>query len=229
MSCARVALNALFDNLPSRTSSCARRIRRCKRMPVPQRITETESLPDWVDRASLDSQGCVDADMPCAACGYNLHALTATGHCPECGVAVFESLRQQALRYANSRWVGRLANGTGCLFATLVSAPLTSLLFVISKHGDWLLALAIMMAAISMAVALIGTTLLTEPEPGRRVPRKAVYLRCVARYCPAAAVCAAVVLLVVIVCVRPKTVTLPLSLPYLAAVFFGITVSPAAI
>src|SRR5262249_59076791 len=41
--------------------------------------------------------GCVDTDLACVACGYNLRTQPVSGRCPECATAAHVSLRARPL------------------------------------------------------------------------------------------------------------------------------------
>ena len=42
-------------------------------------------------QAALDALGCIDENLACFRCGYNLRSIHASGNCPECGTPVRRS------------------------------------------------------------------------------------------------------------------------------------------
>ncbi|MCX5658192.1 MAG: hypothetical protein NTW19_00535 [Planctomycetota bacterium] len=53
----------------------------------------TSTPPNQAPGAPLDAQGLLAAEIPCAACGYNLRLQPPEGSCPECGHAVDPSVK----------------------------------------------------------------------------------------------------------------------------------------
>lgn len=60
-----------------------------------------------VDGATL----AVAADVTCVRCGYNLRTLRLGSNCPECAGPIVESLRPNALEFADRRWLTRVRRG----------------------------------------------------------------------------------------------------------------------
>lgn len=67
-----------------------------------------------------DAQGCIDEDVPCRRCGYNLRSLVLDGRCPECGTAVGRSLHGDLLRFSDPAWVQSLASGMNWILAGMI-------------------------------------------------------------------------------------------------------------
>ncbi|MEO1513279.1 MAG: hypothetical protein AAFU70_14495, partial [Planctomycetota bacterium] len=55
--------------------------------------------------------GVVGEGVVCVRCGYALAGLARDGVCPECGMRVEDSLRGDALRYADPAMVRLLRRG----------------------------------------------------------------------------------------------------------------------
>lgn len=73
-------------------------------------------------------------DLMCVQCGFNLRGLQSDGRCPECGVAIGQTLRGETLRFANRRWVTMLRVGIALALATLGLAPGN---LVVEIKGGW--------------------------------------------------------------------------------------------
>lgn len=59
----------------------------------------------------IDDAGILVGNVGCRSCGYNLRSQHRSGRCPECGVDVESSLRQDLLAFANPKWLRRVALG----------------------------------------------------------------------------------------------------------------------
>lgn len=78
----------------------------------------------------------IDADVPCAACGYNLRSSRRDGVCPECGVPVARSLgRDNPLWEARPAWLRSLSCGVIMMIAAQVLTG--ALLLASSSLGPW--------------------------------------------------------------------------------------------
>ena len=69
----------------------------------------------------------VAADIPCVGCGYNLRTLRRDAMCPECGRAVQDSVRTDALRLAALGGLRRVRVGVTWLLVVgviwLIASP----------------------------------------------------------------------------------------------------------
>ncbi len=117
----------------------------------------------------LDADGRIDIDLSCVQCEYNLRGQLPEGSCPECGLAVAESMRSDRLSQADPRWLSSLRKSTtwlilggfsyilmGCLNGSFRNSP---------SDADLL---AILMLGINVLQNLsfcVGYWLLTDPEP----------------------------------------------------------------
>lgn len=116
----------------------------------------------------------IDDDLPCRHCGYNLRGLTEDRACPECGTAVGRSLLGDQLRFSDPDWVNTLARGAiWILWSALLGILLGIAGGVIgvmagtngTSAGE-IEVIALMLAAVSPILWLIGIWLVTSPEPG---------------------------------------------------------------
>jgi hypothetical protein len=76
--------------------------------------------PPHVRSDLLDESGCVNIELPCDRCTYNLFTLHFTGRCPECGHPVEESVATAPLGYASSQYLRMLRHGLGLLTIALI-------------------------------------------------------------------------------------------------------------
>src|SRR5438309_891509 len=86
---------------------------------------EVQSLRVEISMAELKTN-MIEADLPCAVCGYNLRTLDPAGRCPECGHAVFSSIAKERFRQSrlgrpinqsDPGWLKSLIEGTVALLA----------------------------------------------------------------------------------------------------------------
>jgi hypothetical protein len=122
------------------------------------------------------------ANVTCAKCGYALRGLDVAGQCPECGMAIAESLHGFMLRFADAAWLNRIHRGMKLLrgsriaIGTCVVAMLFFViagLLLIESSKDTLLerVFEVIMGAISTVACLlmlvigIGAWLASSPEP----------------------------------------------------------------
>ncbi len=119
----------------------------------------------------------IDIDVACRGCAYNLRGLFADGACPECGAPVWLSIGEDALRYANPRWLATVAGGVKITLASLVGLCVTlaasRALFWMARRAFgavWAgleVGIAIGAALLATAFALWGIWRFATPEPGR--------------------------------------------------------------
>jgi hypothetical protein len=130
--------------------------------------------------AAPDDAGHIVDDQICRRCGYNLRGLRRDGRCPECGTAVALSLEGDLLRYADPRWVERLARGSrfilNGLSAALVCAIATGVLSAVTPPGspgatamalEALTAICQVAALFGLIAAYCGAWMMTSPDPTR--------------------------------------------------------------
>jgi hypothetical protein len=122
----------------------------------------------------LDPAGRIARDIPCIHCGYNLRSLLPDQTCPECGAAVEPSLRGDALRHANPRWLRRLTVGMTCIvigqiaFVALLTGGLRWLDFWLSsileipRPGP-----RVIVYLLVSGLPVFGVWLVTSAEPAR--------------------------------------------------------------
>jgi predicted RNA-binding Zn-ribbon protein involved in translation (DUF1610 family) len=119
----------------------------------------------------VDAHRCIDTNLECVGCGYNLRGLPAEGPCPECGNPVAQSLRPDLLRFADSWWTARLAAGARAGAMGVLGLVACPVLLALSFGWSWrsgteYLLLALMgVPAAAVALATVGLWGLTRPEP----------------------------------------------------------------
>ena len=121
----------------------------------------------------MDPAGCIDEDLLCLGCGYNLRTLTLEHTCPECGRPVATSLIKGRLQDADPAWLRKLSGGALMSFILLFGPILAGML------GAAVGPLVGLVALVPMAgIGLTAHWLLTTPEPGRRsVDRRRQFVR----------------------------------------------------
>ncbi len=132
--------------------------------PPPPLAQNPSMLPGMTD-----AQGVVTTEIPCRKCSYNLRGLHIEGRCPECGRAVGLSVRGDFLRYSDPGWVRKLHRGTRLIIWAVVVIVLGVIVGVALGIGlnNAVLAAALPVTAmlIGYVLYLLGTWLLTEPDP----------------------------------------------------------------
>lgn len=75
-------------------------------------------MPTDAPLTTSDVAETVDADLPCAGCGYNLRSARGDGVCTECGLAVARSLgRDNPLWESRPAWLRSLSCGVWMMIA----------------------------------------------------------------------------------------------------------------
>jgi hypothetical protein len=136
----------------------------------------------------LDPHGCLDEDISCRKCGYNLRGLSPDGRCPECGTAVGRSLRGDYLHFADPQWVQTLASGMNWIVAGIVVGIMVGVITggLIGSTGLDRIWLSIIQIAVSL-IGLVGYWKVTAPDPaGLENPGK-LSMRKLVRICQIAA------------------------------------------
>lgn len=125
----------------------------------------------------------------CIQCGYDLRFAPRESRCPECGTEVRASLGGRTLNVANRTWVRLLALGSVAMtIASVCGFPLLFMMRVaLDAAGtaaplpDHIVIVTLICLAIAIPCLLLGTWLLTRPEPIVRVAGDEPRSRIVAR------------------------------------------------
>lgn len=140
----------------------------------------------------LDGAGRLNQDLACRQCGYNLRGLAIAGTCPECQTPIGKSVRPDLLRFAEPRWVERLALGMTLILvamgigvvlsvATALSGVVLTAAGIPGIQQIW--GVVLMVAGVlSGVVACAGYWLLTAPDPGQPEQDRPAMPRLVARW-----------------------------------------------
>jgi len=70
-----------------------------------------DRLGDGMKHLPLDHDQRIDTDVLCLGCEYNLRGQLTTNQCPECGLAIGESLKSDHLRLADIAWLRAVKQG----------------------------------------------------------------------------------------------------------------------
>ena len=138
---------------------------------------------------TFDQHGRLAYALPCRHCGYELRGLSPTGMCPECGTPIERSLRRNFLQFSDPPWVKRLATGASVIaWGILVGIGLA---FVGGGlEGAGVVGAAIALSLVPGIMHLIGTWMLTTPEPGAELGGEDPRSRGLARWAVAVSVVA---------------------------------------
>lgn len=114
---------------------------------------------------TLDAAGHVAEDIACRHCWYSLRGLSPDAACPECATAVRWSIFGDRLLYADPTWARQLASGAlWMLVATFVAIVVSG--GVIDRFFGTT-SVSYVGTLIAAMISLVGTWLITTPEPGR--------------------------------------------------------------
>jgi hypothetical protein len=83
---------------------------------------------------------CIDLDLPCYRCGYDLRGLTPPGRCPECGHALEHSVeawrrRRAPLPPPDEAWLARVRSGAWCSIVTF--GLLLATVLAVPQYVEW--------------------------------------------------------------------------------------------
>lgn len=190
----------------------------------------TEMPPPEQALAEQTAVEQVRADLPCLSCGYNLRTLPVSGACPECGLAVSDTLKR-ALACADVDWLKTLEEGATALtwssVFTLVTVFSAWALLLGSRAGAVGIGILGFAALVAFCNGAVGTIGVTKPEP-RTPPMRWRSAPGAARACPAAVLSLAIILiaawasgssLVVVVILAPLLTGILVLWPTLLAVY----------
>lgn len=129
----------------------------------------------------------IAVDLLCLRCRYNLRSISEAAACPECGLAVADTLSVIA-RFPDRLWLRRLRLGLDLAIASQVAgiglAVGGIVVAAVSASPPVIMFTAAAVALIPPALALAGAWLFATPEPGQPDLRE----RGVARRCATALV-----------------------------------------
>ena len=109
----------------------------------------------------------IQEDTPCLACGYNLRGLSSDWRCPECGTAIGRSLHGNLLRFAQPQYVRKLARGVTLILWGILVSILVAIAGFMWRVQAAPQVMANLMALLGGLVGLVGTWMVTAPDPGR--------------------------------------------------------------
>ena len=119
--------------------------------------------PNLPSSLRLDDQGCINQDVACISCEYNLRTISPKVSCPECGKPVVDSLKVR-LCFADPAWLKKLIRG----LTVVLLGPVVYLIFGVSatlmvgqQLPGWLIALV---AYLLFVISFIGHWLFTSAQ-----------------------------------------------------------------
>jgi len=124
-------------------------------------------IPDY-HHLQLDTQGCIDQDLTCLKCGYNLRGLLPENICPECATPISQSAHGDLLQFCDSDWITKLAKGMRCIWWALVMLilmPFIMLLVSVIKLSFLATLFAPLVVIIPSIFIILGLWLFTTPDP----------------------------------------------------------------
>lgn len=162
-------------------------------------------MPSEIENTSIGQ------DIACLHCAYNLRGLSPHGRCPECGAAVWPSLRGDLLRYADGRWLKRLAFGVLLVqCAIALNLVFASLFMIVGPFPYTASPSNLYLPLVGSLVGFWGAVVLTAKEP-LALGRDPWALRWAIRVCAGFAIAA--MLLPLIFAGRLQDKTLALVVP----------------
>lgn len=115
----------------------------------------------------------VDRDHLCIACGYNLRGLPVDSQCPECALAVAESLKGDFLAFASPQYRARIILGMKLIDWGMLSFVLLGIssvfLGTLTTIGTFSLAqvvLTVVVRWVPLGMMIVGGWLLATPDVG---------------------------------------------------------------
>src|SRR3954470_3750622 len=129
---------------------------------------------------AVDATGIVTADLPCRSCSYNLRGLHQDSNCPECATEIKLSLRGHWLYCGDPDWVRQLKIGTRIILGC--SALMILMMCLSNPLGYYFRPLQNLLFAAASLLGVVGTWMLTAPDPAGYERRTLVMARHVARW-----------------------------------------------
>jgi hypothetical protein len=84
----------------------------------------------------LDADNCIDCDLLCSDCAYNLRMCQLDGACPECGASIAGSIEHKNPYSADPAWLYRLLLGGGWIVVACAIAICQFLWFAIGGEAS---------------------------------------------------------------------------------------------
>ncbi|MFO0830701.1 MAG: hypothetical protein U0637_02545 [Phycisphaerales bacterium] len=118
--------------------------------------------------------GTVEEGVACSGCGYALGGLAVSGQCPECGMAVAQSLQGPMLRFAGPEYLRSLHVGVCLVLASVILAVISFVLpvaglvaasFFSASARQGVEVAAGLFGMVPTIVGLVGYWLFTTPDP----------------------------------------------------------------
>ncbi len=124
---------------------------------------------------ALDRDGRLAEDVACRHCDYNLRGLALSGRCPECEMAIEQTLHGFLLRFSDPAWLKRLRSGLMLLIVAILIGIVLAIAWIVvfvswPSMFDASPIVAGAMVLIPTAgltiLSIVGYVLVTAPEPG---------------------------------------------------------------
>lgn len=117
----------------------------------------------------LNDHRCIDQDITCTSCDYNLRTILLDANCPECGQPVIDSLDPNRLCFADPKWLKRVRLGLGIVllsglnFIALLITVIIARQLSMTRVEDLTEVIAIFQLPI---FSFLGHWLFTTAQPG---------------------------------------------------------------
>jgi len=127
--------------------------------------------------------GIVGGDFPCRRCGDNLRGLPRDGKCPECNAPAEISISNDLLRYSEPTYLHTLRRGIHLIFLGIITGFVAAILTVVLFRSAGASPLGALVRFAAAIPDLVGSWMLTAPDPSGVGESRYGTIRRTIRYC----------------------------------------------